>query len=443
MTLTEAAYWARRFGVIIIAVLAVLILTVYIMLSFNKKSTTEAYVKPDYACTDTRDEFLEYELQIPTLELLSGSTKSFEIDTETGRLDSFPGVINVYKYDNPGQSIDSQSEAKVIAESLGFNPDSMVRQGVTEYEFKNNSTFQTLVVQARNLNFSMTTDFTKTNAYPLLSELPKDDEAKSYARTILQSASLLTSDYGEGTPLTTYINIEPDGTFSEAGSRDEAELIRVDFYRTKSMISIYSNWTDAETMKDEWDTRLNSILGFEYKESNAQVDGKSVDVYNYLAHVVMLDTQKSLISVYIGPSRDGSSNSPQKSVYGIDYTNWYLEPNSCGTYELISPNAALEIIKDGGGSLIYLNEKGGDTVVTYKPRKVLNFVVNQVLLGYYDSPDEQEYLQPIYIIYGEASFDTGIKGEFYYYVPAINYDAVTDKVEIEEPIEEENSGALF
>jgi hypothetical protein len=43
-------------------------------------------------------------------------------------------------------------------------------------------------------------------------------------------------------------------------------------------------------------------------------------------------------------------------VYGIDYKNWILEPEYCGTYQLISPAQVLTYVQNEEASLIYLNE---------------------------------------------------------------------------------------
>jgi hypothetical protein len=102
------------------------------------------------------------------------------------------------------------------------------------------------------------------------------------------------------------------------------------------------------------------------------------------------------------------------------------------------------MVQNGEGSLVYLNEKNGDDVVPYSPKKVTKFTIYGITLGYYEPSTEVEFLQPIYIIRGEATLDSGIIGTVYFYVPAIDYDAVKDKVVEEEPVqEEEGSGSLL
>ena len=76
--------------------------------------------------------------------------------------------------------------------------------------------------------------------------------------------------------------------------------------------------------------------------------------------------------------------------------------------------------------MVYLNDKNGDTVAPYKPRKVSKFTILDLALGYYDAPEEQEFLQPIYVFIGEATFSDGRLGRFYFYLPAIDYSIIQD-----------------
>jgi hypothetical protein len=140
--------------------------------------------------------------------------------------------------------------------------------------------------------------------------------------------------------------------------------------------------------------------------------------------LVAEDTQKSNISVYVGQNPHRETTIPY--IYQIDFINWYLEDSKCGTYALISPTTAFDMVQNGKGSLVYLNEKEGDTIRPYEPIDVASFNVYDLYIAYYDSTAEQKYLQPIYIISGEAVFTNGHKGQFYFYVPAINYDVIVD-----------------
>lgn len=424
MTLTEAAYWTRRFGVIVIGILAILILIIIFLLNVpTATGTIPEYLTANYACTPKKDEFLEHKLEIPSLELGPSSTKQFILETETGKADQLTRIVNVYNYDTSGQSLNSQNEAKNIAEKLGFDPNKMEREGTSYYKWTDVPNSKLLRIQANNLNFSLKTDFTRPGSYPLDTQLPTDDEAKTIASGILRSAGLMSTDYSAQKPTITLIKIEQDGSFSEAKAKVDADLIRVDYLRRKTIINFPSNITGAESMKEILEKEK-----FTSQITKKITDDGTIEIYNFTALLAPTNAAQSNISVYIGPENKNIKLQNLAYLYQIDYNNFYIEEEPCGTYELIPRAQALQTVQKGGGSLVYLNEKNGDTVIPYVPRNVTKFTIYQIQLKYYDPIEPTPFLQPIYVIYGEATFDTGLLGEFYYYVPAINYNAVTDKV---------------
>ena len=121
------------------------------------------------------------------------------------------------------------------------------------------------------------------------------------------------------------------------------------------------------------------------------------------------------------------------SIYQIDYTYWPVAESACGTYDLISPSTAIERVQAGEASLVSLIDINGDTVTEYTPRSVKKFTIMYVNLTYFESSQEQSYLQPVYVISGEVIFSNDTKGEFDFYYPAIDYDNVQDKVVQAEP----------
>lgn len=441
MTLTEAAHWSKRFGVIGGIIAGIMIIAITIILNINANRDPGDFLTPNYACTDFKDDFLKYKLSINSLPLAQGSDLIFELATESGKVDSLPRVVNVHKFNIAGQSLNSQGEAKIIAEKLGFNPSTLQRKGAAEYIWFDTKTFRSLTVQARNLNFQMKTDFSRIGAIDTSATLPTDNEAISLASTFLRSKGMLFEDYFKMTPQVVYVNIQPNGSFSQAKSRSDAELIRIDLYRQKPLISVRSDMQDAKLIKESLERKL-----FKSTTDSIVTEKGRVDIYNFDTIVAYENPNKPNISVYIGPrnDRDKQQDMNGRYVYGVDFTYWPVDPSSCGTYQLLPPQTALELVQQGKGSLIYLNEKNGDDVSTYIPRKVNKFVIYTITLGYYEPITETKFLQPIYIISGEATLSTGIIGKFHYYVPAIDYSLVTNKVaENTNPQDEDTGGLLF
>ncbi|HVX93001.1 MAG TPA: hypothetical protein VHA74_02705 [Candidatus Dojkabacteria bacterium] len=425
MTLTEASYWTRRFGVLALIGVGAFFLIAFLILSFGNKSLTADYLTPNYACTNTKEEFLPNKLSIPSLSVAPGSDSVYALETQTGQVDNLPRVVNVFKYNILGQALDSQGEAKLLASKMGFNPDSLQRIGTTQYGWTDSLTNRKLVIEARNLNFVLTTNFTVSNSIDTTASLPSDPEAINLATDYLRAKGLMYDDLLKQQPQLTYIHIQPDGSFTQANSKANAQLIRVDFYRKSSMISVRSDIQGAAQIKQELESKL-----FKATTDSILTDKGRIDVYDFDTVDAYANPYQPNIMVYVGPANklDKNSDTSNRSVYAVNYRYWPLDPTPCGTYQLIPPSTALEQVQKGKGSLVYLNDKNGDDVVPYTPRIVRKFTIYTITIGYYESQSEQKFLQPIYIISGEATFSTGIIGQFHYYIPAIDYNSIQKKV---------------
>ena len=422
MTLTEAAFWTKRFGVI--ALVAGFIFILVLMLLFTSRETTlpPEYLTANFACTEKKDDFLKHKLEIPGLQINPDSEMIFELQTDTGKVDSLPNIVNVYRYTNLGQIINSQGEAKILSKKLGFDPERFVRQGTTAYVWADNSTQRSLIVRARDLNFTMKTDFEKIRRLRRDIDLPTEREAPSIATNALRSLGILDQAYTEVQPTIHLIDINPDGSFSQAESLITAELIRVDFLRKVPMISIATNLEGAQLMVDSL-TRKN----LSYELGSSIVNDQRIEVYNFSTLLTYQYPVKTNISVYIGPKDDSTKILP--NIYQIEYNTWSIESESCGTYELISPSLALQKIQEGEGSIVYLNSSG-DEVRDYTPVSVNKFRVDNIYITYFEGTAEQQYLQPVYMVEGQAELKGGERADFFIYYPAINYGIVQDKIEL-------------
>lgn len=425
MTLTEAAFWTKRFGVIVAAVLVIFGVVVIILVSSKSSDALPQYISPNYACTEKKEEFLTNKLDIPTLDLASGSGMYFELQTDSGLVDALPEIINVYKFENPTQSLSSQADAKALATKLGFSSEKITRNGTESYSWSD--TNRSLTVYAKNLNFTMTTKTAYIKQVAQNGSMPTEQEAKSIATNFLRGTGFSADDYGNGTPTTTLISINPDGSYSQANSLSEAELVRVDFNREKSMVTIPSNVVGAEAMVNAYKKKLG-----EPSTESMIINDEKINIYTFNTAVTFLNPTKSNISVYVGVQAD-KTEKYLSSIYQIDYTYWPIAESACGTYDLISPNTAIERVQAGEASLVSLVDLNGDTVTEYTPRSVKKFTIMYVNLTYFESASEQTFLQPVYVISGEVIFNNDTKGEFDFYYPAIDYDNVQNKVVQKEP----------
>jgi hypothetical protein len=314
---------------------------------------------------------------------------------------------------------------------MGFDPEKVARMKTTDYLWVDNTTGRNLDIKARDLNFVMKTNVDKVREVNKELDLPSEKEAPSIAINALRSLGLLDESYNSFPPTTHLIDINPDGTYTQAQSLLDAELIRVDFYRKVPMITIPTNIEGSKEMVDSL-TRKN--LSYELEEKI--INDEKIDVYNFSTLVTYNNPVKSNISVYVGPQDESAEMLP--NIYQIEYTNWPIEETSCGTYELIAPSTALEKIQSGEGSLVYLNY-GSDEVAEYIPQTVKKFIVDDIYITYYEGYIEQEFLQPVYMVEGQALLQDGSYADFHIYYPALNYGIIQDKIELP-PAPVEDSG---
>jgi hypothetical protein len=429
MTLTEAAFWTKRFGVVVVAFTAIFLLVLTILFSAQTTALPSHYLTANYACTELKEDFLKHKLEIESIEVRPDSEMIFELQTDSGKVDSLPRIVNVYRYTNLGQALDSQAKAKILAKKMGFDPDRMVKPGGSGYIWGSNNYKRSLFVAARDLNFTMKTDLDKIREIRRDLDLPTEKEAPSLATNALRSLGVLDQVYTEVQPSIHLIDINPDGSFSQADSLLNAELIRVDFMRKVPMISIAKNLEGAEQMVSSL-TKKNLT----YEVGSAIINEVRVEVYNFSTLVTYQLPVKSNISVYIGPKYPDLDVLPH--VYQIEFNTWKVESEACGTYELISPSLALQKIQNGEGSLVYLNSQG-DEVRDYVPQSVKKFRVDNIYITYYEGLKEMQYSQPVYTVEGQAELKGGERADFFIYYPAINYGIVQNRIELPPPVVKE------
>lgn len=439
MTLTEAAFWTKRVGVIALAGFGVFVVAAFVLTSLSDPPKPPEYLTPNWACTETKEEFLEQRLEIPSLAVNTDSENVFEIETDTGKVNSLSSldIINVYAYKKEPQKLDNQLQAKSIASYLGFEAEEIYRKGTTDYIWTNPSIERSLTVDAKTLNFVMTTDRSYVRDIAKSSPVPTETEAISLAKNAVRRLEILGKDfnYNDAGNITTHlIDINPDRTYSEAPSLSEAEMVRVDFHKTKPMISIRENIENSRAMINS----LNRTLG-QATEDEIIVNERRITIYQYSTIVTYQNPTSSNISVYVGP-RDSSTRT-LSNIYEIDFTYWPIEQESCGTYELVSPGYAIDKVQEGEASLVYLNDRDGDEIVDYQPRSVSKYIIYDIAIAYYESVEQPTFLQPIYVISGETVFKNETRGEFHFFYPAINYDIVGDRVTLPEAPVSESSGS--
>ncbi|MBP5204514.1 hypothetical protein J6Z48_02630 [bacterium] len=444
MTLTEAAFWTKRFGVIAVFLMTAFVVAILISLNNNKGEEDLAkYLVSDYACTQTSQEFVRDKLKLTSaVELGEGSEWSFNVQTPKGIIETLGlEVAYVYRYIDVTQSIQSLAHARTIAKNLGFD-ESKVVQSKNKTEYGAMDKDHTLVILAKTENFSYTTELQYIADTCKKGSVPDYSTAVGAARSALSGSALnLDLDEWITDEEPTYISIEKNGSgyyYTKTNARANANLIKIDFSRKRSLISFEKDVSAAESWKDI----LSTKTGLNYSETSKIVGDTRIDYYTYDADIGVTRLQNSNISVYVGcedKEKRNDSNRVQ-SVYQINYAYWPVETEPCGTYPLISANMAVQALQNGniknmgGASLAYLNRKNDSDITdnngkTTKPLVVNQFRIQAVNFAYYElesDVDHLTYLEPIYVISGEADLKDGTVATFHFYYPAIDYANIKD-----------------
>lgn len=426
MTLTEAASFSKKATkLFVLAIVLIMVGWIVFRMINPTLDVPEDYLEPNNMCG------VIDELSLNSLAISTPNT-NFSIEMASGAIPRIAEVVNVYKYANPGHNLWALEEAQMKAEVLGFDAESYSRTSSTVYKWENSNTYQTLIVDSANQNFTFNTDFENNNIDTLSQYLPNESDAKEIALNFLSQKNLLTQDYRVGYQEVIPIEITTNGEFREAASISDADLIRVDLFRYKDLITVSPELVGTEQIGSTLQEQLE-----EEESTYVTTDGDEEEVKQYSTKVLANSPIHGNIQIYLGGNE--YSNTSKPNVFAIDYTNWLIGDLPCGTYRLITPQEAVKQVQDGDGYLVHLLEDGGDRLVQYEEKAVKELTIFEVDLVYLDLKEEQNYLHPIYYIYGEAEFDGDVYGEFYYYVPAVNYGAIPENAGTEEQTQDSTS----
>jgi len=135
--------------------------------------------------------------------------------------------------------------------------------------------------------------------------------------------------------------------------------------------------------------------------SQSQADAVRIDFYrpNIADTPIVTGVAGGPISVVLS----GSKNS-KKRVLQFIYTYWPIDYENTATYQLKTGTQAWQELQAGAGFVLKYPENSS------------TITVRNVYLAYYDPPDPQTYLQPVFVFEGDGGFSA--------YVPAITPEYV-------------------
>jgi len=273
---------------------------------------------------------------------------SFKLETIQGVLPKLPEISKVYFMPVKGPNLLALERANTFAKNLGFQEPPEIINE-TNYRWKSKSSATILEMDINNLNFHLFYEYKQDQEVLMSKNLPTNQQAAQEVKNFLASNNLLEEDLANGTAEFEYLRF--DGIeLSPVNSLSEANFVRVYLFRE-----------NLDELK-----------------------------------ILPPNPKKSLISFLFSGSR-----TPGKRIVEINYNYYPIEKEIFSTYPLKPVNQAWNELQGGQGYIANFgqNESGQITI-------------RQVYLAFYNSPQPQHYLQPIYVFEGDK--------DFWAYIPAID-----------------------
>lgn len=265
---------------------------------------------------------------------------SYRLETPTGGLPQFGDRAQVFFMPKSTLGLFADQGARQVAASYDFVFEPEVLS-TRIYRWKKSQPLDTtLQIDIQTNQLQLTTNFLSRPDLIGAGTLPDEFTAVSDVKNFLRQGGLLAADIATSAGKVTYLRTA-GAELIEAASYSDADFVQVDIQR-------------------------NPINGFYEFYTPKGFEG--------------------IISAILG-----GSQSSQESIVQLYYNYQPVEYDQAHTYPLRSTQEAWQELQTGGG---FVADKGSDEAA----------IVRRVFLGYYDSFDEQSYLQPIYVFQGDNGF---------------------------------------
>ena len=268
---------------------------------------------------------------------------SFKLETIQGGLPSLGPNGRVYFAPRKGPNLLALKRATELAQKIGFRNQPQALSA-TEYLWTSTNTPPTtLTININTTSFQLRYDYQNDPEILQNKNLPNNQQAAQEAQSFLVSNDLLADDLKEGTAQFEYLQFGfPRLTI--AASLSEADFVRVNLFRA-----------DLEETK-----------------------------------ILPPNPKESLISFLFSGSRTTG-----KRIVEINYSYNPIEKEIWATYPLKPITQAWSEVQAGEAYLANLGQNPDNQIT-----------IRSVYLAFYDSPQPQHYLQPIYVFEGDRGFYT-------------------------------------
>lgn len=272
---------------------------------------------------------------------------SYQLEIAAGRLPNLGDRAAVFFMPQSTLGLFADQDAQELAARYNFVFEPE-RLSARLYRWRRSSPLEsTFQLDIQTRQLRFTTNYLNRPDLLVDSRPPERFEAEQIVKAFLRTGNLLAEDLADSTSRTTYLRLA--GTeLVEAVSYTDADFVEVNLNR-------------------------------------APID----DFYE----IYTPDGLNAVVRAIVGGAFSGNSN-----VYQLTYNYQEIDYLSVHTYPLRTTADAWNLLKAGEGFLADFD--GGETAV-----------IREVVLGYYDDFEEQQFLMPVYVFLGDD--------DFIGYVPAI------------------------
>jgi hypothetical protein len=247
-------------------------------------------------------------------------------------------------------------------------------------------------------------------------ELISDLKGKEYIwRSLVSGGTLYINTETKAILATTQLsgksNEYPRGTINP-------ETIKVDAIEILRQLGRY----DDMVYKPEYHkVAMGQFLGNTIVETKATADAQvaRVDFFGKIDNYPILgpDAKKGLIWMILRTPTRG-----QTSPYNyptIEASIWNLTSENDGSYPIITVQEAWKQVVAGKGVISSVRQRNFNPFDDLLAPEVERILINNIYLAYYQTPEFQKFLQPIYVFEGKYTTNGSEGGDVVVYYPAL------------------------
>lgn len=326
-------------------------------------------------------------LKIESLAINSSNPPTYVLNLTDSNL-NFPNFMYVYETKQSTPSINNESAAKQIATNLGFEPDAYVKENSATFKYTDLDKLRQFTINVVNKNFVLFTSLNRIASEKSDSESIKGEDAISIAKRFLLSNNiLLANELDNAVYRNIPTSIFADSYQEQATFSNDVKLQKVIINRVlQSPIGLRNVYFPILNEAPD-DSNIYLIVGQEERNNN-----------DYLIAEAKVD--KDLINY--------ESRSP---------------------YPLSDPLQIWEQrIKRGQAPITQLTLRSADHYKKYDnslPLTIQEVEIREIELTYFESRENQGYIQPIYVYSGRFELLNTASGDINSGTIVIYYPAVS------------------